>query len=369
MTRHGDRRAIRRGVLALVLFSCISANAQEQCTIDTQRTLNGWNHAWSAMRSHVPIPTAAPSLVAYVVDAGTNSIRGYAVDDETGILAPLNSPSVPTQDYPFFIAAHPSGKYVYVANLRSNSVSGYAVDAKNGALRPMPNPVAQTGALPWAIAVHPSGNFAYVLNAGSHSISAFVVDPKTGALGAPSVQALEGDSTPQAIAIEPGGRFVYVGLAGHNVLVGFAIDLASGVLHQMPDTSISLPSAPESVISDANGHVIHVRLGSGGWLSYGIDTHDGHLTPLLRQNATPQTQPAHGGRCLEIFDYVSAMSSSWPRGIAADPGRQYAFVVQKDKRLVLTYQLDTSDLRERSVLSAVEAGAQPVAITLVELHR
>lgn len=341
------QRRLGVGALAFAFafaFVCSTAAAQADPAAP-----NGWQYAWRALRAQVPLPTS-PTLVAYVADAGANGIRGYEVDAETGILTPLRAALAPTQDYPFAMAAHPSGKFIYVTNLRSNSISAFAVDAQTGGLRPLPGAGVATGAIPWAIAMHPAGSFAFVLNAASRSIATYAVDPSAGSLAETSAVEAELDAVPQAIAVAPDGRFVYVAMAGAHRLVGYAVDARTGALQRMPGPPMPLASAPESIQLEADGRLLHVRLNSGESPAYEVD-------------------PAQGSLSISKQVAQGAAPAEAPRGTALDPHGHYAFVIERDAHAIRTYRIDpATGRRSAAVQSTTDGGSLPLGIVVVPLR-
>ena len=89
----------------------------------------------------------------------------------------------------------PNGRYAYVTNAGSGSISGYAV-AGDGRIALLDadgrTGVTGAGSTPVDMAVAGNGKFLYVLNAGSRAISAFRIQddgaltPVTGSVSVPT---------------------------------------------------------------------------------------------------------------------------------------------------------------------------------------
>jgi DNA-binding beta-propeller fold protein YncE len=62
--------------------------------------------------------------------------------------------------------AQTTQRFVYIANSDSADVSGYAIDSNTGALAPVPGSPFPAGLRPVSATVDPSGRFAYVPNLG-----------------------------------------------------------------------------------------------------------------------------------------------------------------------------------------------------------
>ena len=139
--------------------------------------------------------STAPTLAfAYVVGQGDNGIRGFS-EKTTGELQPLPIFSFATSPRPVSIALHPSKNFLYVPNLTSNTVAGFNIDHEAGVLTPVgtavpPTPACTAPAVcsnPVSAAVSSSGQFLFLLNQGASpsvpsSISVFSIDTARGLL-------------------------------------------------------------------------------------------------------------------------------------------------------------------------------------------
>jgi 6-phosphogluconolactonase (cycloisomerase 2 family) len=83
---------------------------------------------------------------------------------------------------PAWLAIAPSGNFLYVVNHASESVSAFAIDWQTGALAPVPGSPFRAGAKPWSVEVDPDGAGLSVAHFEDSELSRFRVDPATGAL-------------------------------------------------------------------------------------------------------------------------------------------------------------------------------------------
>jgi 6-phosphogluconolactonase (cycloisomerase 2 family) len=211
----------------------------------------------------------------------------------------MTAPTVATQNNPQAIAIDPSGKWAYVANGGSNCVSQFNIDQTTGELTPMSTPtVATEGYNAWDIRIVsiPSGAYAYVSNYGGNnqyaSIAQFEIDQTTGMLSPlapPTVSA--GDFYATSISVHPTGKFAYVtiGLSSPSAVIAqFKIDQTTGVLVSNGTVSAG-GTAAASIAIESSGKYAYATSGDSGWgnfsiAQYTIDQTTGALT--LMSNPT-----------------------------------------------------------------------------------
>jgi len=128
-----------------------------------------------------------PSLpYAYAINELDSTITTYGYDTDTGVLEPLEVlPSTPSDftgdDTGAEIVVAPSGRFVYGSNRGHDSIGIFAVDADTGLLAPV-GWVPTGGKTPRNFSLDPSGRFLYVGNQDSDTVVTFAVDGATGAL-------------------------------------------------------------------------------------------------------------------------------------------------------------------------------------------
>lgn len=173
--------------------------------------------------------------VAYLLTDASSTVpallSAYALDPASGSLTLLAE--VPAAGN---LAAHPQGRYAFVASAPSD-VSVYKLDPAARTLTQVGAAVS-TGTQPWFVAVHPSGKFVYVT--ADQAVRIYRFDVATGALvpsttfapagGGPHSGAFGGPGMP--LAFDPSGKFAYVSTSGSNILT-CSIDPATGALTQV----------------------------------------------------------------------------------------------------------------------------------------
>jgi 6-phosphogluconolactonase (cycloisomerase 2 family) len=203
----------------------------------------------------------------YVANETPNTVNRYRIDHVTGELHPLGA--VSTRSNPTAIVMGAVGtspvavtpKYAYVTNQLDDTVSAFAIDPDTGGLAPVPNSPFQTGGVPEAVAIHPTGTSAYVANRSgvSFNISSFQVDPADGSLVNQNVY----QASATAIAVEPSGRFAYTTNDARDEANIYSIDQASGVLtRRTPELDFNNPDVnPFRIVIEPTGRFGYVTPG------------------------------------------------------------------------------------------------------------
>lgn len=175
---------------------------------------------------------------ALAADLGTDEVRVYRFDANTGGLASHDPPSVRVNpgSGPRHLAFHPNGRWVYATQELSNEVVAFRWDGNQGALTPFqvvktlaegfkdPSTAAE-------IAVRADGKFLYTTNRGEDSLVVHAIDAKTGEL-ALKQRVPSGGKTPRFFSFDPTGRWIIVSNQEGGNLVVFAVDPKSGELTQ-----------------------------------------------------------------------------------------------------------------------------------------
>ncbi|MCF6256711.1 MAG: lactonase family protein [Gammaproteobacteria bacterium] len=188
----------------------------------------------------------------YAPNAYSNNISAYAIDSATGKLTDLDGSPFPAGDIfpidaelavlakfpvsaggvPYYVAMHPSGRFLYVTNWLSSSLSAFRIDPDNGTLSLLEDFPLITGINPYAVAAHPSGQFLYVTNWADNALWGYRIDSASGGLTLipDSPFAVEG-TAPVAITFDPSGQHAYVPNYHSNNVSVFAVDITSGTLN------------------------------------------------------------------------------------------------------------------------------------------
>jgi 6-phosphogluconolactonase len=187
----------------------------------------------------------------YAVNAYSNSISAYHVNQETGALSPVAGAPFSTGEpgdlapglmhimdappeaggVPYRLEIHPSGRFIYVTNWMGASLSVFEVNAQTGALTPLPDGPVKVGGRPYGVAVHPSGRFVYVTSWDSQAVWGYVVDQESGHLTLlPTSPFLTYGGDPISMTFNKAGTQAYVANVNSNTLTQFSADADSGTL-------------------------------------------------------------------------------------------------------------------------------------------
>lgn len=169
------------------------------------------------------------STYAYNVNLDDRTVSSYDINDATGELS--NFQTLAVADDPFFIAAHPNGRFVYSANL--DGIYAYTVDPSSGELSIVSGSPFSAGLLPLSLTIDPSGRFIYVIYGLQGNIYAYTIDTTSGALVSISGSPYATTSPPDNVVIEPSGRFVYALVSSLGEYSIFDINKETGALVQL----------------------------------------------------------------------------------------------------------------------------------------
>jgi 6-phosphogluconolactonase (cycloisomerase 2 family) len=130
-----------------------------------------------------------------------------------------------------------SGRYVVVPDKGLDKIHVFRFDAQRGKLVPCDPPFvkARYGAIPRHITYQESKPYAYVVNEMDSTVNAYHWDTARGELKpfqrVPTTPTTYvGDNTGAEIAITPSGKFVYASNRGHDSIAIFAVDESTGLL-------------------------------------------------------------------------------------------------------------------------------------------
>lgn len=181
----------------------------------------------------------------YVANYAEGNLAVYTVREDGGlnqaadIIKHEGSSIHPRQAAPHVHAIDPSpdGRFIYVSDLGMDRVMIYAVDPESGMLSPADSPWFENtpGAGPRHFTFHPNGRFAYSAEELSSTVAVLRVDPATG--GLEQIQradmrpdGFEEENTAADIHVSSDGRFLYASNRGHDSLAIFSIDEQTGEL-------------------------------------------------------------------------------------------------------------------------------------------
>ena len=195
------------------------------------------------------------------------SISQYNIDQMTGALTSASPPTVaagPAYSHPYDITIEPTkGKYAYVADYGDGNILQYNINQTTGALTPMSTPtvtIPMGGTMSISITVDPSGRFVYATIGTNPStptavIAQFTIDQNTGALIAmtpPTVSA--GGAGTAVITVEASGKYAYATSGesgwGSSSIAQFTIDQTTGALTLMNNPTVqTLGIGPSGIVT------------------------------------------------------------------------------------------------------------------------
>jgi DNA-binding beta-propeller fold protein YncE len=226
---------------------------------------------------------AAPFV--YVTDTGANAVLQFRATGPDGALAPLSPASVPAGHEAFGLALAPSGAYAYTSDggltAPSGSASQYSIAATSGLLSPLDPPSIPVDGQPSLIAVHPNGASAYVTDfptpGGGGGVYMFTIGAGGELTPKPTPRVTAG-TFPEGIALTPDGSSAYV-TDNDGFVWQFDVD-AGGVLH--PKTPPSVPAGTTAfgiAVTPDGRSVFAANLGDGTVSQYRVGA-GGALMPL-----------------------------------------------------------------------------------------
>lgn len=349
----------------------------------------------------------------YATNAYSNTVSAYAVDPTTGKLtgldgspfqagdkAPIDTRLARILDYPasaggmpYYVAMHPSGRFLYVTNWLSASVSAFRIDQDSGVLSLLKGFPRITGINPYAVTVHPSGQFLYVTNWADNALWGYRINSANGDLtlvpGSPF--AVEGIA-PVAITFDPLGQHAYVPNYHSNSVSVFDVNTSNGILSLqdtlqtrsgpwslalMPGPIQSAPTArrafglkgkqlvmlEQSVNSGELTRLTSIKV--GGKPSAVVARRDGHFVYV----ADAVENRIHGFRA-EGDKLTLVPGSPFPagkglRGLSMDINGLYLYAVNEADNSLSEYAIDAASGTLSEIMgSPFATGHGPMALTL-----
>jgi 6-phosphogluconolactonase len=113
------------------------------------------------------------------------SVTAYRLDTSEGTLTALQTVSTLPDGYTgqnpcSQIQIDPSGKFLYAPNRGHNSIAGFVIDADTGLLKSIGQTASEP--VPRAFSLDPEGKFLYAAGLESGRLAAYRIDPDTGRL-------------------------------------------------------------------------------------------------------------------------------------------------------------------------------------------
>jgi len=200
--------------------------------------LTGTGHDPKRQRQSHPhaIYFAPDERFAYVCDLGTDEIRPYRIDAETGALQPIEAASAkcPPGSGPRHLAFSHGGRFVHVGNEMGLSVTTFARDGVTGALKQLetlpaiPEDAPREKVTIAEVIAHPSGKWLYVSIRGRDTLTVFSIGDDGRLTWVEETPA--GVQIPWGFDIDPTGHWLVIGGQKDNRIAVLKIDPATGKL-------------------------------------------------------------------------------------------------------------------------------------------
>jgi 6-phosphogluconolactonase len=249
-----------------------SSAAAGACSASAYALRGAGMNALALERAGQPHPDVSPKFV-YAANQNSHDVSTYTVD-ASGSLTAIGAP-IGVGKYPEAIALLPSGTALFVANHGSNSVSGFKVDPETGVLTSTGPAIATAATGPTAILVHPGGDFIYVGSDDAswqtpNMVTTYRVDPATDGLTSVGASNTDGAGL-VAMSIDPSGRFLYTANALSDDVSVFSINPCSGALSKVGTNVAS--AFPVFLSIDPAGRFLYVAAGGSdpSIQTFGID--------------------------------------------------------------------------------------------------
>jgi 6-phosphogluconolactonase (cycloisomerase 2 family) len=242
----------------------------------------------------------------YVIDDAGDTVFGFQISTTDGSLTPIAgmAPYTTNLDSPQSIQTDRSGKYLYIINNgSSNDVSEYSIDQTSGALTPLATPTIPTGNFPYYSTTDVNGHL-YVANNGTvQSVSGYSIDSGTGQLTSVGADTtVTGATSTINVITDPTGKYLYVldsNLATGQVFA-YNVNTSSGVIGSQIGTAQATGASPTGMAIDPTGALLAVDNNIDNTISLFQVGATGALTP-----STPATVPTEATPQFVVF-YTAA---------------------------------------------------------------
>lgn len=289
--------------------------------------------------------------VLYLTTEGDITLTSYSITLSNGALGGISAAVTGTA--PVAMAITPSGDVLFVVNNVSNSINAYQIGS-DGTLTLVTGSTS-TGTSPMGIAIDATGAFLFVANQGSNDISVYAINGTTlTQVGSPvlSDPTSAVPTGPVALVAPPSGGYLYVANQFTNTVSGFTFN-GSGVLTRLGNSPFAVGTSPSALNVPQGGQFLLVaNAGSNNISSFAM------CVAVTASCATPN------GSLTQVT------GSPFPAGvgpvaIAADPGFDFVYVVDKTSNQISEYSFSTGTGVLTPLSSpTISTGTTPVGIVI-----
>ncbi len=282
-------------------------------------------------------------------------VAGYAIDETTGQLSPLNSQPT-TGTAPCHITVDSLSRYLFAANYGNGTVSAFILE-KDGSIHPRsmnythqgmgPNAKRQKGPHAHNVELSPDEQYLCAVDLGIDRIMLYPLEdmPTTFAPKENLSVAIQPGSGPRHLTFHPNGRFAYLINELSSDVVFLTYDAQNGVFTQHQTIS-TLPSD----YTDANScAAIHIAP-DGSSLYASNRGHD--------SLAVYQIDPSSGK--LALVEHTKTLGKS-PRDFAIHPEGKFLLVAHQDSDTIVSFSI-TEKTGQLKVVDTLTGISSPVCI-------
>lgn len=255
----------------------------------------------------------------------------------------LNSPAAGTSGDPAGASGQPVPKeFVYVANLGSlnnpgGSISGFAVNQQTGELAPVPGSPFPAGDSPGGITSDPSGHHVFVIEKKFSTVASICTEAR-GILLSENIETHSGrllpadritldGFCPQSMAVDPEGKTLYVSEETTNTAGRLNGGEIQAFTIEQNGTLTEIPGSPLPIADGAGALAMH----PGGKLLYVVTGVDDEGIDVFGP-----------GHAILVFDRDQQTGALGPARAAAG-GSQAHLAIAPSGRLMIAQNISTSN--------------------------
>ena len=273
-----------------------------------------------------------------------NSLHAYAIDRDTGTLAPLGVSPL-AESFPY-ISLDRTGRFLFAASYGAHLIALYAVGA-DGRVASAPLQIIPVGRNAHAIRIDPSNRFVFVPTLGSDAIFQFTFDAATGRLASntPPLFLMKPGTGPRHFITAPDNKFLYVLSELLGTVTSFALDAKSGLLREVssvsglpPDTKLG-PGAPRGPGAPPRNTDNDI------WAADIHMTPDGKLLVISERTSSTLISFRVDAATGTLTALASTPTERQPRGFAIDPTGRFLVASGEKSATLSVYAIDPGALR------------------------
>ncbi|HTD21986.1 MAG TPA: Ig-like domain-containing protein [Terriglobales bacterium] len=258
-------------------------------------------------------PTFDIPQFEYVSEYSQNSISGYSIDNNTGLLTPIGAVThLAVGNHPAASASDRPGKFFFVNNNSDLTTSAFTINPANGALTPVNGSPFNT-AHHSDMTIDPSGRFLLGTSVGDKNLESYSIS-STGALALVGTvcftsvpNGCQGLTAPLGVAADPLGRFAFSGNTDGTVSA-YTIDRTSG--------AVALVSGSPFAATGVSPSGLHMAVDPYGQFLYGVSFDQSTLSIFTINQST--------GAITQVGSNVNLMGQ--PESVTCDPTGGYVIV-------------------------------------------